>query len=188
MRLVVFVVSACVVTACRVAPPTVVTTLDGSRQVSSLNTAESRQYCRDAVRYNDGNTGDDETKALSCFVKAAGQIRSAATDAEAQAMCRTAFDACLAMAGTPVFKSPNELCSGSLESGYAKCNATVAEKNECIEDYVAHRNEVLLSDPCSLSKATPGWSAIVTRENAPEWMVPSCEAIQTRCPGPWSIR
>lgn len=162
-----------------------VSSIDSTKQASSLSDAEKTQYCKDVIAYNKANTSEADAKKAACFSTAVSSIYLGGTppkdDAELRSKCKTAYSDCLSKpaatsgdAGT----TTTDDCSSATKD-LANCTATVGELNTCVADQVAAAKAAyakfdtacdnLQMDGGGLDKSTYTQPA-------------SCKAISTKCP------
>jgi hypothetical protein len=157
-------------------PPTekVVSAVAETTQLTSLTTAEAKQYCDDLLAYNRRELPVSEATKLRCAVTALVATRGAADDTAARAACKQAYDAC---AAAPAPNAPTECDDKSIQQ-FASCKGvTVADSNACLREAHARQASFLAADICA-TITVAGIEAELSARNA---QGPACRKLTTAC-------
>ncbi len=157
--------------------------VSSSKSVDELTASEVTTICQASRDYLGRVLGGLDAKQFSCNLQASFTAISAQSDAEAQSLCKTAHDSCVASykpseaaPGTGTSAKP---CDGeddtSLKKACAGKGVTVGEVAACSEESTGTFKVFGSADFCSNVKL--GASA------AAAYSGPACSAVVKKCPG-----
>jgi len=154
--------------------------LPGTSVLGTLSDGDAQKLCTEAGAFLSGGSFKTTFSDFSC--KAAGIEATfaamAKTDADLQASCKTAYDACVAMPSDPTSML---MCD---KRPTAACTATVAEYSACLNDTTGFLTTADASLPsCSsltmanLATSLAAFGQLQSSEPA------SCKTLDQKCPG-----
>ena len=150
---------------------------DPNKKLNEMSEAEAKTYCSETQAYYASKLTAAETKSAACNLGAAFSTFMAKTDAEAQTMCKAAYDKCLADPGSEGDAGPAKDPCASFATNAKTCkDLTVAEFNACQEEQLTFFKG--LSDPtlCTMAKAP------TDAGTGPTGSSPKCDVVKTKCP------
>lgn len=162
-----------------------VSSIDSTKQASSLSDAEKTQYCKDVVAYNKANTSEADAKKVTCFSTAVTSLYTGGTppkdDAELRSKCKTAYQDCLSKpaATTGDAGATSQYNGSSATKDLQNCTATIGELNTCVADQVAAAKAAYAKfDTACDSLQMDGGGVDKSSYEQPA----SCKALSTKCP------
>lgn len=147
---------------------------DPAKTLESMSAAEANTYCKEAMAYEAGKLSADEAKRAACAIAGAFGAFTAKTDAEAQQLCKQAYDQCLAKPATTSDAGAADDPCATFATDAATCKGlTVAELNACHDEQVAQFKTLADPNVCSTLKVGSSGTAAPT---------PKCDVVKTKCP------
>jgi hypothetical protein len=117
-------------------PTTFTSSVDASKQLGALTTAEMQQLCRDTLTYQASQITPQQKNTLFCLGFEAVAIAQAMTNGtDPSQACHTAYTQCQSMSlGVDAGTSSNNCNTATVLAG---CTATVSQFNQCTQDEMA---------------------------------------------------
>ncbi len=149
---------------------------EDSRVISDLSDAEIDQVCMTYESYVDSQISPEEQQRFLCTFLGAfsAAFTSPSTDEELQSQCAMLRDECLM---DEQMEQPEEDACPLREE---TCDATVAEIEACIVDYIDALKPVYAEFQCENATLESGDDDSMDIE--PE-LPPSCAPVEMKCPG-----
>lgn len=150
--------------------------LPSGKKLSEVTQAEAQAACTSASTRPSPLTAE-ESKRVGCSFSASFSVMGAATDAEAQSKCQSAFDTCLAAPSEGV--KAEDCTKAPLPASWAKCSATVAEFDACTNEQLVAFKALATTFKCSDAKKPTSGSTTTAGASKSG---PACSAYDTKCP------
>ena len=152
-----------------------------TQTIESMSATEAKSYCSEVFAYQTSKVTPDDAKRASCGIGSLFTVIGATSDADAQAKCKAAYDACLAKPSEPADAGPASDPCADFPTKAASCKGsglTVGEYNACMDEQIASFK--LLADPaiCNSAKVSGGPTSSAGS--------PKCDAVKAKCPGLFS--